>query len=569
MPFRLAPPRRWASARYASPVLKGLGTAARESRLAGMVRQHRRRWLALLLGLLFVVGVVGVDRTTVRIRLGDSTLRQAAPGDWLIADRGGPVARGDVALIEYCARYGCGASDPNRGSLIVYRVLAVAGDELGCDRQRRILVNGQRLAGHRMAESDPYSWLCSNDYVHEVAPRQLVLLGRQGTTWAGWSDDVVGRGVVTWDGGIPQWIAPEREFVDAGPERAGARIPPMLSFGALAASAAMGLLALVGAWLIRQGRRLASYWVNGDDAPIGFRAGLRRLGQDSAAALARRSRTFWIACGLLTFFMCGGAAAVGTAQLAYVYPYETTMGQTVPGGSWVVADRMGSLRRGDVVLVLATALRAAETPRRPWPAAAGVQLVVTRVVALPGDRVRCCDLARRISVNLRPFHERYRPGTVVRQDLVVSVPAGHVLVAGDSEQIFWLARRSAVTGRVVALKTGSVGPYVVGTPNALQQTGLAPRGERTAAPLVALGISASGLFGLAALGLWALARRLRAPVGRLLRRLRRAAGRLPRAARLPAPSRHAPPSGTAAPSSTPGWLRTVRRRARSDVGRRR
>jgi signal peptidase I len=127
-----------------------------------------------------------------------------------------------------------------------------------------------------------------------------------------------------------------------------------------------------------------------------------------------------------------------------------SMDPTVRVGDRVLVSRFsylfGDVRHGDVVVfdgagVFEPAVPPASSPLaqagRGLAAAFGVPVgahdYVKRVIALPGERVVCCDAAGRITVAGKPLAEPYLdPGaapSATRFDVVV--PAGRVWVMGD------------------------------------------------------------------------------------------------------------------------------------------
>jgi signal peptidase I len=106
-----------------------------------------------------------------------------------------------------------------------------------------------------------------------------------------------------------------------------------------------------------------------------------------------------------------------------------TMEPTVAPGTSMISRLLDGeeIRRGDLVI-----FEAGQRDGRP------VRLV-TRVIAVGGDRVSCCDPGHRIEVNGRSVTESYLDPRVpladVAMDFSALVPPGSVFVAGDNRSI--------------------------------------------------------------------------------------------------------------------------------------
>jgi signal peptidase I len=135
---------------------------------------------------------------------------------------------------------------------------------------------------------------------------------------------------------------------------------------------------------------------------------------------------------------------------SFVVP-TTSMQPTLRAGDRVLVSRLdyrlGKVRRGDVIVfdgggvfdqaqpASSTGLaRAGRALASALGAPVGERDYTKRVIGLPGDRVVCCDIAGRLTVNGTTLSESYLPaGTVpstIRFDLVV--PPGRLWVMGDN-----------------------------------------------------------------------------------------------------------------------------------------
>ena len=102
---------------------------------------------------------------------------------------------------------------------------------------------------------------------------------------------------------------------------------------------------------------------------------------------------------------------------------SASMAPTIEPGDRLLVNRLdrGELRRGD--LVVFDGARVFGSPSD----------YVKRVIGLPGDRVRCCDEAGRLTVNGAPLDEPYvYPGDAASDvTFDVQVPDGRLWVLGD------------------------------------------------------------------------------------------------------------------------------------------
>jgi len=137
---------------------------------------------------------------------------------------------------------------------------------------------------------------------------------------------------------------------------------------------------------------------------------------------------------------------------SFVIP-TTSMQPTLHAGDRVLVSRLdyrfGDVRRGDVIVfdgggvfdpaqpVSSTMLaRAGQAVAAALGGPVGERDYAKRVIGLPGDRVVCCDVAGRLTVNGTALSEPYLPvGTepsTVRFDVVV--PPGRLWVMGDNRE---------------------------------------------------------------------------------------------------------------------------------------
>lgn len=143
------------------------------------------------------------------------------------------------------------------------------------------------------------------------------------------------------------------------------------------------------------------------------------------------------------------AAVRGLLVQSFVIP-SGSMQPTLEVGDRVLvsrpAYRWGRLQRGDVVVfdgagvfdpqrtLTGTGLaRAGRAAAAGLGVPVGARDYVKRVVGLPGERVVCCDLMGRITVDGRALNERYVQAGDTPSDLQfdVLVPPGRVWVMGD------------------------------------------------------------------------------------------------------------------------------------------
>ena|SRR5215831_3150074 len=182
---------------------------------------------------------------------------------------------------------------------------------------------------------------------------------------------------------------------------------------------------------------------------------------------------FWALAGLAAVLLIVSIAI----PILTFQPYteqSPTMERTIPPGARMLVVTGSGLRRGDVVVL-----------RVPARQSGTDDPFVKRVIALPGDRVACCDSRGRVTVNGKPLDETYlypgnRPSA---SGFSVTLGPGRIWVMGDHRNISVDSRRwgpvpvSGVKGRVVAVGHWSEFT-VLRTPQAYVSDGLAAADTR-------------------------------------------------------------------------------------------
>ena len=191
----------------------------------------------------------------------------------------------------------------------------------------------------------------------------------------------------------------------------------------------------------------------------------------------RAGRTlFWVLVGLaLAVLATSIAMPVFTIQ-----PYleqSTSMQPTIaPGDQMLAVEGSSGIRRGDIVVI-----------RVPAKVSGTDELFVKRVIALPGDRVACCNAKRQVTVNGKALSENYLypGGPPSRTRFSATVRKGDIWVMGDHRNISVDSRKwgqvplRGVVGRVILVVHGS-SFATVRTPLAFVAKGLAPVDTRLA-----------------------------------------------------------------------------------------
>lgn len=133
---------------------------------------------------------------------------------------------------------------------------------------------------------------------------------------------------------------------------------------------------------------------------------------------------------LLVAIGLGIALAIGL-RLTVIETFEvpsSSMAPTLEPGDRLMVEKLsyvlGEPRRGDIVVFLGTGTWDTEPPAEKY--------YVKRVVAVGGDKVRCCYKGR-VTVNGVPVHEAHLHGRNARF-ASVKVPKGHLFVMGDNRE---------------------------------------------------------------------------------------------------------------------------------------
>lgn len=147
---------------------------------------------------------------------------------------------------------------------------------------------------------------------------------------------------------------------------------------------------------------------------------------------------------------------VGALVLSWLLRMFVFQAFEVPSGSMentlqisdqIYAQKITAFHRGDVVVFKDT-LNWLGEHNSPGPVRAGLEAIgilpdtsrgylTKRVIGMPGDRIRCCDVQGRVSVNGYPLDEDYLyadAGGRVRPsqgDFDVTVPADRLFLLGD------------------------------------------------------------------------------------------------------------------------------------------
>ncbi len=157
----------------------------------------------------------------------------------------------------------------------------------------------------------------------------------------------------------------------------------------------------------------------------------------------------------LAIVLIGGALIVSALLRAFVFePFvipSGSMQQTLEVSDKVVAQKLTEFKRGDVIIFRDPGHWVSRTEHQPNtnPVSSALEFIgvlpnssqdylTKRVIGTPGDRVSCCDVQGRITVNGYPLTEDYlytEPnGQRVKpsdQPFDVIVPAGKLFVMGD------------------------------------------------------------------------------------------------------------------------------------------
>lgn len=183
---------------------------------------------------------------------------------------------------------------------------------------------------------------------------------------------------------------------------------------------------------------------------------------------------FWVLTGIAAACLVGSLAAVGVTTRVYTNAAESMENTLQVGDRLPVASGDG-VRRGDIVVM-----------QIPVHQSGAGELVVKRLIGLPGDHVACCTAGGKVTVNGKPLDETYvYPGNEP-STIRFSVTLGHgmVWVMGDHRLVSLDSRewgpvpQSDIVGPVLTIMHGSSFRSVQ-TPRTFVADGLAPGGART------------------------------------------------------------------------------------------
>lgn len=194
-----------------------------------------------------------------------------------------------------------------------------------------------------------------------------------------------------------------------------------------------------------------------DDQPRAAEGGPdaeERAREASGAKTRHRSGSFWRELPILVVVALGLALLIKAFLVQAFYIPSGSMEDTLKVGDRVLVNkvvyRLRDVRRGEVVVFngLDSFTPEVDVPpprsalERVWRAVAsaigvappGERDFIKRVIAVPGDTVRCCDGNGRVVVNGRPLDEPYLfPGDLPSEEPFgpLSVPPGRLWVMGD------------------------------------------------------------------------------------------------------------------------------------------
>lgn len=224
----------------------------------------------------------------------------------------------------------------------------------------------------------------------------------------------------------------------------------------------------------------------------------------------RRGRiVYWTIFALLAVAMVSCVAGFVVTFKGYTEP-SGSMQDTIRIGDHLWVQKGQDVRRGDIVIYKVPV---------GGHSAAGEGAYLKRVIALPGDRVACCDASGDVTVNGKALREQayLHPGDEASvAPFSATLAPGEMWVMGDHRKISYDSRGYGpvptryLVGRVVGIEHGSVWDYVT-TPATFVSDGLAPADDRQPLPLLLLG-GAGILFavllldGILGVVLWSLRR---------------------------------------------------------------
>ncbi len=157
----------------------------------------------------------------------------------------------------------------------------------------------------------------------------------------------------------------------------------------------------------------ADEWFATPDGPVDVEADRRRMSRSARSAIE------WVAVIVGALVV---ALVVKTFLIQAFYIPSESMVPTLQVGDRVLVNKLsGEPSRGDIVVF----------DRPGGPGADGIEDLIKRVIALPGEQVEGRD--GRVLIDGQPLEEPYLPdGTVTSSFGPETVPADHIWVMGDN-----------------------------------------------------------------------------------------------------------------------------------------
>ncbi len=196
---------------------------------------------------------------------------------------------------------------------------------------------------------------------------------------------------------------------------------------------------------------------------------------------------FWVITGIAAACLIG--PLIATAVTTRIYSgTSTSMQPTLQVGDRLPVTLGEGFRRGDIVVL-----------RVPTSG----NLVVKRIIGLPGDHVACCNAAGKVTVDGKALDETYlhsgdQPSAIT---FSVTLRPGQIWVMGDHRLISMDSREwgpipeTDVVGPVLIILHGGA-TSSVRTPQTFVSNGLAPSGSRTPPFVWLIAISGAGFVAL-------------------------------------------------------------------------
>ena len=268
-------------------------------------------------------------------------------------------------------------------------------------------------------------------------------------------------------------------------------------------------------------------------------------GEELAERPARR-RSFWRELPILIIVALALALLIKTFAVQAFFIPSSSMEDTLDIGDRVLVNKIvyhtRDIHRGDIVVFNGLDSWDPSVPQTPpsnplrraadWVGAAfgvsaGEKDYIKRVVGVPGDHVKCCDVQGRVTVNGAPLSERsyLHPGDAPSTTpFSVTVPPGRLWVMGDHRSVSYDSRQhlgdpgggSIPENKIVGRAFMIVWPVnrfrILPIPSTFEQKALASSGPAGQVARAAAGAApaAPALLGLAgAVPLTLLQRRLR------------------------------------------------------------